>query len=162
MKVKYTFILSISVLAVLSTFWFPFAKNSSSEEAMQKNISLMDQQKGQEWVKETTPDQYQGNQTKNFDYKNEILVARSKAPSLTELSKSYESMDDQNELKEEYNHSLELIKKLDLIGKANKEKLTSDELVILTTEMRKQGVIGLRLAELEFEKYEQSNPNINN
>ncbi len=92
------------------------------------------------------------------DYKNKIQEARLKSPSLEELSKSYDSIDNQGELKADYDKSVETMKSLDLIAKANAEKLSSDELIILTTEMRKQGVIGVRIAELEFKKYEDRVP----
>ncbi|MDH4467378.1 MAG: hypothetical protein QE271_04910 [Bacteriovoracaceae bacterium] len=88
------------------------------------------------------------------DYQAKIIEARKKSPDLEEISKSYDSIDDQGELQKEYNRSEELMKKLDLIAKANAAKLTSEELVIFTTELRKQGVISVRLAELELKKYE--------
>jgi hypothetical protein len=88
------------------------------------------------------------------DYAKKIEEAKYLAPSIEDMSKKFETIEDEKFLKSEYGKSSELVKELQLLEKANKHALSDEELIIFTTELRRQGVIGLRLAELELRKHE--------
>ena len=90
-------------------------------------------------------------------YLEMIEQAKEVAPSLDELSNKYSSQDNTEILESEMLHSKKIVSDLKLIEKANAESLSKEELVLFTTELRRQGILGVKLAELEVKKYEDNN-----
>jgi len=90
------------------------------------------------------------------NYLEMIDQAKEVAPSLDELSNKYFSQDNIEILENEMLQSKKIVSNLKLIEKANAASLSKEELVLFTTELRRQGILGVKLAELEVQKYEEN------